>query len=159
MSFWPKTKPLGKLKAGIEWLLTRKGVCSSNLFDTVACVRSDKGVTYPDLQLCISPIAVDDQTWAPIQEHTFQIHVGLMRPQSRGHIELRDNNPNSPPRILANYLQDPRDSVMLRKGIRLIRELVKQAAFTELCGEGIFPGQTVQSDAQLDANLNSHVHT
>ena len=159
VSFWPKTKPLGKLKAGVEWLLTRKGVCTSNLFDSVACVRSDKGVAYPDLQLCISPIAVDDKTWAPLQEHAFQIHVGLMRPQSRGHIELRDNNPSSPPRILANYLQDPRDRVLMHKGVRLIRELVKQPAFAELCGEEIFPGEPVQSDAQLDASLNSHVYT
>ena len=82
-----------------------------------------------------------------------------MRPQSRGHIELCDNNPSSPPRILANYLKDPRDRVLMHKGIRLIRELVKQPAFTELCGEEIFPGEAVQSDAQLDTSLNSHVYT
>jgi choline dehydrogenase len=47
----------------------------------------------------------------------------------------------------------------MHKGIRLIRELVKQPAFAELCGEEIFPGEPVQSDAQLDASLNSHVYT
>ena len=159
VSFWPKTKPLGKLKAGVQWLLTRRGICTSNLFDSAACIRSDKGVTYPDLQFCISPIAVNDQTWAPLQEHAFQVHVGLMRPSSRGHVELRDNNPGSPPRILVNYLKDPRDRVLMRKGIRLIRELVEQPAFSDLCGEEIFPGQTVQSNTELDDSLNSHTYT
>jgi choline dehydrogenase len=47
----------------------------------------------------------------------------------------------------------------MHKGINLIRELVKQPAFEKLCGEEIFPGKPVQSDAELDASLNSHVYT
>ena len=129
VSFWPRTRPLAKLAAGLQWLLTRQGIVASNLFEAVACVRSGPGVEYPDLQLIISPIAVDDQTWAPLPEHAFQIHVGLMRAHSRGRITLRDADPASAPRILVNYLQDPRDLALLRTGIRLIRELVDQPAF------------------------------
>ena len=117
VSFWPKTKPLSKLLAGLEWLTMRTGIVTSNLFEAVACVRSDAGVEFPDLQLIISPIAVDDQTWAPLPEHAFQIHVGLMRAHSRGRITLRDAAPASPPRILVNYLKDPRDRELLRKGV------------------------------------------
>ena len=47
----------------------------------------------------------------------------------------------------------------MRKGIRLIRELVEQPAFSDLCGEEIFPGQTVQSNTELDDSLNSHTYT
>lgn len=159
VSFWPKTKPLAKLAAGIQWLLTRKGIVASNLFEAVACVRSDLGVEYPDLQLIISPIAVDDQSWAPIPEHAFQIHVGLMRAHSRGRITLRNADPATPPVILVNYLQDPRDRELLRKGVRLVRELVNQPAFAALRGAEIFPGEGVQSDEALDAVLNTHINT
>jgi choline dehydrogenase len=159
VSFWPKTKPLAKLFAGVQWITTRTGIVTSNLFEAVACVRSGAGVEYPDLQLIISPIAVDDQTWAPIPEHAFQIHVGLMRPHSRGQITLRDANPATAPRILANYLQDPRDLDLLHKGIRLIRELVEQPAFSGLRGDEIFPGEQVQTNADLDAVLSSHINT
>ncbi|MDA9154824.1 GMC family oxidoreductase N-terminal domain-containing protein [Planktomarina temperata] len=155
VSLWPKTKPWAMVAAGLRWLVAGDGLCASNHFDAVACIRSEAGVEYPDLQLTISPIAVDEN-WSPLQEHAFQIHVGLMRAHSRGSIELRSDDPADPPRILANYLQDPRDRELMRKGIRWVRELVAQPAFSALKGVEIFPGAQCQSEAELDAKLNSH---
>ena len=159
VSFWPKTKPLAKLAAGIQWFTTRGGIVASNLFEGLGCVRSGPGVEYPDLQLIISPIAVDDATWEPLQEHAFQIHVGLMRAHSRGKIELRSSNPSDPPRILVNYLKDARDRELMRKGIQLVRELVEQPAFSDLKGEEIFPGKNIRSNEDLDQVLNTHTTT
>ena len=158
VSLWPKTKPLAMAAAGVQWLLAREGICASNHFDALACIRSGAGVEYPDLQITISPIAVDDN-WAPLKEHAFQIHVGLMRAHSRGRIELRSNDPADTPRIFVNYLQDQRDRELLRKGIRLVRELVEQPAFTNLKGDEIFPGPDIQSDGDLDKKLNTHTTT
>lgn len=159
VSFWPKTKPLAKLMAGIQWLTTRRGIVGSNLFEGLGCIRSAPEVEYPDLQIIISPIAVDDATWKPLQEHAFQIHVGLMRAYSRGKIELRSSDPAHPPSILVNYLKDSRDREAMRKGIKLVRELVEQPAFSELRGEEIFPGNDVQSDDEFDRVLNTHTTT
>jgi len=153
VSLWPKTRPLARVAAGVQWLLTRKGICASNHFEVVACVRSGPGVEYPDLQFTLSPIAVDDDTWAAIPEHAFQIHMGLMRAHSRGRITLRSADPTMPPRILINYLQDDRDRELMRKGIGLIRELVDQPAFAGLRGEEIFPGADARSDQELDRHL------
>ena len=152
----PKTKALNSIGAGIQWLLTKEGMCASNHFDAVACVRSGPGVEYPDLQFCISPIAMDDNTWQPMKEHAFQVHVGLMRTHSRGKVELRSSNPADPPHILVNYLKDKRDREIMRKGIHLVRELLDQPSFSELKGDEIFPGDNHQSDIDLDAKLNSH---
>ena len=157
VTIWPKTKTLNSIGAGIKWLLTKEGMCASNHFDAVACVRSGPGVEYPDLQLCISPIAMDDNTWEPLQEHAFQVHVGLMRAHSRGKIELRSSNPADPPRILVNYLKDKRDRELLRKGIHLVRELLDQPSFSDLKGKEIFPGESCKSDSDLDKKLNSHI--
>ena len=157
VSIWPKTRPIGKFVEGLKWLLLREGACASNHFDTVACVRSGPDVDYPDLQLTITPVAVDDKTWKPIPEHAFQIHVGLMRAYSRGMICLRDSDPSSPPRILVNYLQDDRDRDKLRNGIGIVRELVAQPAFAEICGEEIFPGSSAQTIEELDTSLNEAI--
>ena len=159
VSIWPKTTLAGRVFAGTRWLLTRSGTCASNHFDTVACIRSAAGIEYPDIQLTLTPIAVDNQTWNTVPEHAFQIHVGLMRAYSRGKIELTDSHPCSAPRILANYLSDARDRETLRIGIRLVRELIGQPAFSGLCGEEIFPGETAQSDEELDSFLNSHCYS
>ena len=156
VTLWPKTKRLNSIGAGIQWLLTKEGMCASNHFDSVACIRSGPGVEYPDLQLCISPIAMENNSWQPLKEHAFQVHVGLMRTHSRGKIELRSNNPADPPRILVNYLKDKRDRELMRKGIHLVRELLDQPSFSDLKGEEIFPGDNCKSDADLDAKLSLH---
>jgi choline dehydrogenase len=140
-------------------LLRHDGICASNQFEVVACLRSSAGVEYPDIQLTISPVAVNDETWKPLSEHAFQIHVGLMRTHSRGNITLRDRNPSSAPLILVNYMSDPRDRDLLRKGIRLVREITEQSAFEELCGAEIYPGISVQSDKALDDCLAEKLTT
>jgi len=159
VSLLPKTKPLSKLMSGIKWILTGQGICASNLFDVVACVRSGPGVEYPDLQITMTAIAVDDTQWEPLKEHSFQIHVGLMRAHSRGTIELRSADPADPPRIAVNYLKDPRDRALMHKGIKIVRDLVTQPAYQELRGDEIFPGNAAQTEADLDPHLNAHTTT
>ncbi len=159
VSLWPKTKPLARTIAGIQWLLARNGICASNHFEVVACIRSSAGVEYPDIQLTLSPVAVDDDTWSPLKEHAFQIHIGLMRAKSRGHIELRSPDPMAHPKIFVNYLSDPWDRDTIRQGVKLVREIVSQSAMANLTGEELFPGKGVQNIADLDACLNSHVAT
>ena len=159
VSIWPQTRFFARLKAGMQWLVAGTGLCASNQFDVVGCIRSAPGVVFPDLQLTISPIAVDGETWRPLQMHAFQIHLGLMRAHSRGTIRLRDANASSHPRISVNYLDDPRDRELMRNGVHHIRELVRQPAFDDLRGEEIFPGPAVQTDRDLDESLNSEVTT
>ena len=42
------------------------------------------------------------------------------------------------------------------KGIRIVRNLVRQSAFEELCGEEIFPGDSSQSDEDLNQLLTTN---
>ena len=156
VSLYPQTRPLASLAAGVQWLLTRRGICASNHFDAVACLRSSDELAYPDLQFTLSPIAMDGLSFEPLAEHAFQMHVGLMRAHSRGRLELRSADPTAPPRILCNYLQDERDRVAMRRGVRMLRDLVQQPAFASLCGAELFPGVDVQCDELLDESLRTH---
>ena len=156
VSIYPQTTLLGKTLAGVEWLVNRTGTCASNQFDVVGCLRSSPDVDYPDIQLTITPVAVSED-WEPLREHSFQIHVGLMRPQSRGEITLVSTDPATHPRIFGNYLNDPRDRDTLHRGIEIVRDLVDQPAFSELCGAEIFPGEDVQTRAGLDKCIEGHL--
>ena len=91
--------------------------------------------------------------------HSFQIHIGLMRAHSRGRVFLKNADPNGQAGILVNYLKDPRDRDILRKGIRLVRELIDQSAFQDLAGDEIFPGPAYVTDAELDEMLTKAVDT
>jgi choline dehydrogenase len=159
VGLWPATRPLGKLAAGLRWLLRRDGACASNHFEVVGCLRSGAGADYPDLQLSVMPVATQGDSWKPMPEHAFQIHLGLMRARSRGWVRLSDAGPASPPRILVNCLGDPEDRHILRDGIRYVRELVSQPAFAGLCGDEISPGADVESDEELDRALRDGVAT
>ena len=159
VSLWPATKGVGRIGAGLRWLLDRGGVCATNHFEVVACLRSGADVAYPDLQFTIVPIAMQVDGWTPIPAHAFQIHVGLMRADSRGSIRLRSADPADAPRIQVNYLDDPRDAARLRTGARMVRDLVGQPAFAELAGEEIFPGPEATSDEALDEKLREAVDT
>ncbi|RBI86382.1 choline dehydrogenase [Rhodosalinus halophilus] len=156
VSVWPQTRFPRRYIEGVRWLLNGEGVVGTNHFDVVAAIRSRPGVDYPDLQLTIAPIAMQGLTWEPVADHSFQIHVGLMRAASRGEITLRAPDPLMPPRILCNYLSQRSDVDAMLAGIRLTRDLVAQPAFDGLRGEEIAPGEPVRDEAALEAALRAN---
>ena len=153
VSVWPKTKPLRKLMTGIRWITKRDGLAASNQFEVVGCIRSDPRLDYPDLQLTITPLAISAVGWEPIQDHAFQIHLGLMRAYSRGHVKLKSPDPEIQPFIKVNYLKDERDIQRMVEGIKIVRKLTKQPSFIEYTGEEIFPGKDNISDFNLRESL------
>lgn len=48
-----------------------------------------------------------------MNRYYFEVQAVLLRPNSRGHIELRTTNPDDNPRIFTNYFDDPRDLQVL----------------------------------------------
>ncbi|MGJ8586574.1 MAG: choline dehydrogenase [Yoonia sp.] len=149
----------GKAKIGLEWLLWKTGLGSSNQFESAGFIRSKAGVKYPDIQYHFLPIAVSyDGKIAP-EGHGFQAHVGPMRSQSRGQVTLRSADPNDPPKIEFNYMSHPQDWEDFRTCIRLTREIFAQPAFDEFRGHEIQPGDAAQSDAELDAVIREHAES
>lgn len=150
VSIYPATKPLTKLKIGVEWLLTKKGWGASNQFESGGFIRSRAGVEYPDLQYHFLPIAINYDGRSPAGGHGFQAHTGPMRPTSRGTVELRSSDPRIPPRILFNYTASENDRQVMRDGIRHTREIFAQSAFDDFRGAELAPGVDVESDEALD---------
>lgn len=151
VSFYPATRPLGKLKVGVEWMLFKTGIGASNVWEAGSFFRSAPDVDYPNLQHHFAPIALSYDGAEKIDTHGFQVHLSQMRPRSRGWVRLRDANPASAPRILFNHLSDAEDRKEIRDGVRITREVIAQSAFADLRGEEIAPGVGRMSDRELDA--------
>lgn len=149
----------GKARIGLEWLLWKTGLGSSNQFESAGFIRSDKGVDYPDIQFHFLPIAVSYDGKVAPDGHGFQAHVGPMRSKSRGQVTLRSANPDDHPKIAFNYMSEPSDWEDFRKCIRLTREIFGQQAFDEYRGREIQPGDAAQSDAELDDFIREHVES
>ena len=149
----------GKARIGLEWLLWKTGLGSSNQFESAGFIRSRAGIKYPDIQYHFLPIAVSYDGKVAPDGHGFQAHVGPMRSKSRGQVTLRSADPNDHPKIAFNYMSDPQDWVDFRQCIRLTREIFAQKAFDPFRGREISPGDDAQSDEALDAFIRDHVES
>ncbi len=149
----------GKAKIGLEWLLWKTGLGSSNQFESAGFIRSDAGIKYPDIQYHFLPIAVSYDGKVAPDGHGYQAHVGPMRSKSRGQVTLRSADPADHPKIEFNYMSDPQDWVEFRKCIRLTREIFAQAAFDPFRGREIQPGVDAQSDDALDDFIRAHAES
>ncbi|XP_065225164.1 glucose dehydrogenase [FAD, quinone]-like [Planococcus citri] len=57
----------------------------------------------------------------------------LLRPQSRGRVMLKSNDPFDPPKIISGYLTKSEDVVTLTRGVKLIHDLASTEAFKSCC--------------------------
>jgi choline dehydrogenase len=122
-------------------------------------VRSDPSLDEPDLQSHFLPGLTTATLRVPFlagplragDGHGFMANISQMRPESRGELRLASADPRAPPRIRMNYLSDPRDRSVLRRGVRILRHVFAQKAFDAYRGPELSPGVDLQSDAELDA--------
>lgn len=102
----------------------------------------------PDLQYFFGPV----EFLAPeymTQEPGFTFAPILSQPRSRGTVTLASADPNALARVDPGYLREEADIAVLEYGIRYARELAHTAAFAELRGRELAPGEAVNRSAEL----------
>ncbi len=159
VSIYRFNRGVGKLLTGLRWFMRHDGIAASNHFEAGGFIRSRPGIDFPDLQLTFMPLAIKPGTVEDVGEHSFQVHIDLMRPRSLGHVAIRSADPAAPPSILFNYLQDPQDRRDLRESVRLTREILAQSALAPFRGAELSPGPGIQSDEAIDSFIRQGVET
>ena len=143
--------PLGRLRIGVEWFLTKGGKGASNQFEVGGFIRSRAGVPHPDIQYHFLPRSAGDPQDLRADGQGYLVHIGPMRPTSRGRITLTSADPAAAPAIDPNYLATERDREDMRTAVRLTREIMAQPAFAPYRGREVAPGADVTTDAEIDA--------
>jgi choline dehydrogenase len=151
--------PWRKFLIGTRWLLTKKGLGATNHFESCAFIRSKAGVKWPDIQYHFLPGAMRYDGNAAFDGHGFQVHVGHNKPYSRGTIKVRTPSVQDKPEIIFNYLQRQEDIEAYRACVRLTREIIGQPAMDAFRGPEIQPGESIQSDEDIDAFVRSAVES
>ena len=90
---------------------------------------------------------------------SFSCRVMPMRPTSSGFIALASADPTKPVRIHQNFLTHENEWRVMRDGIRMIRDVVRQPALEPFVGEEITPGAEHTSDAQIEAHVRATMGT
>jgi len=159
---WEATAPESlanaeKPKALAEWLLRRSGPLTSTIAEAFAFVRSRPGLPAADLQYHFAPAYFVDNGFARYDGHAFTFGPVLITPRSRGRLTLRCADPTAKPRITTNSLSDPEDVAALVAGVKLAREIAACEPLASVAGDELFPGPSVQDDAEIEADLRQRV--
>ena len=128
-----------------------------------AFIKTRPELAVPDIEFMFRGTSHHPHLWFPLVRPAFLDGFGirptLLHPDSRGEILLRSTDPRDPPRICYNFFSAPDDLRRLRRGFRIARELVHQAALDPYRGVELNPGAKVESDVEVDAWLRASVLT
>ncbi|BFM16935.1 choline dehydrogenase [Maricurvus nonylphenolicus] len=146
----------------IKWLLTGRGALNTTSSQIVGFFKSSEELERSDLQLAMRPLSfhVLDSGEVVIDEmHGITASAIQTRPFSRGEVRITSVDPKERGLIDANYLSDPRDVDVLRKGIRKIREIMSQSHMAEIIETEAEPGIESLSDDVLDDYIRQSAGT
>ncbi|HVL56722.1 MAG TPA: GMC oxidoreductase [Burkholderiaceae bacterium] len=121
-----------RMRAGLQYLLTRRGLLAGTSSTAHAITRSDPSLTAPDVMVRIYHISGKDRysrsPGAGIDPYSgFSIGGFKLHPLSRGSVHACSADPHEHPRIVANYLSDEADRDTAVALLRLIRRIAAQA--------------------------------
>lgn len=134
---------------GAEWLFLNRGVGASNHFEGGGFIRTNDEVAYPNLMFHFLPIAVRYDGTAADGKHGYQVHIGPMNSDVRGHVRIKSADPHAKPSILFNYLSTERDRQEWVEVVRAARHILDQPAFAPFDGGEISPGPGVETDQEI----------
>ena len=152
-------QPHRKLATGIQWVFTKKGIATSNIWEAGGLIRSSSKAKYPDIQYHFGPVGFEYNGDKISILQAFAIHVDQLRPRSRGQVTLRSANPLDKPLMTFNYLQHPEDLTEMVNGFKKARELISQPSFDEFRGIELTPGPQIQTDKQIIEFIKSAAET
>jgi choline dehydrogenase len=141
--------PIRRIGAGMQWFLANSGACATSHLEAGAFIKSRADVSHPDLQYHFLPGVVNNHGRDLGKAHAFQVHVGTMRPESRGYLRLASRNPLTPIKVHANYLQAESDLRDLMAAVPLTRDIFQQASFKPFRGKEIQPGIDYQNPHEI----------
>jgi choline dehydrogenase len=145
-------------KAIFEWRRQRTGMLTSPFAEAGAFLRSDPALTVPDLQLVFVLAIVDDHARKMHLGHGVSCHVDLLRPYSRGTVELNSRDPHEAPMIDPRFLSDERDMATLLKGGRIQQSLMESAPFKGALGKMLYPVR-LDDAAAMEADIRQRADT
>jgi choline dehydrogenase len=149
VSIAPGLKMRARPKIGYEWLFHRRGLGATNHFEGGGFVRSNDDVDYPNLMFHFLPVAIRYDGSVPAEGHGYQVHVGPMYADTRGHVKIRSTDPREHPSMLFNYLSTPTDRKEWVEAIRVARTILTQPGLAAYNDGEISPGKAVESDEEI----------
>lgn len=144
-------------KAALDWRKTGGGPFATPYAEAGAFLRSEPGLSRPDLQLHFVIGIVDDHMRKLHFRPGYSCHVCVLRPQSRGRVTLGSARAADAPVIDPAFLSDARDLVVMKRGARMMNEILAAAPFDPWRKARLYPHDW--SKAALEADIRARADT
>lgn len=146
------------LASPIPYLFGRRGMLSSNAAEAGGFFRSSPEKTRPDLQLTLL-VGLKETARAIPRKHGFVMLVSLLRPLSRGKVELASGRATDRPILHPGFLDHEEDLATLVAGVRETRRILSAAPMAAYCGQELSPGAQISSDSDLAKAIRAQITT
>jgi choline dehydrogenase-like flavoprotein len=144
----------GKVKVGLQFLLSRAGPLSLSVNQAGAFLKGSDSQEYPNIQLYFNPLSYEIPkgriaALRPEPYSGFLLAFSPCRPTSRGTVEVASDRASDAPLIRPNYLSTQKDIDDVIQGSVLVRKLMQGPALRAITIAEVKPGSGVQSDAEM----------
>jgi choline dehydrogenase len=141
---------LGKIKLGLQYLLTRKGPLAMSVNQSGGFFRGNDQQAQPNLQLYFNPLSYripksNKASLEPEPYSGFLLAFNPCRPTSRGSIEIASNRAEDAAKIRINALTTEKDIDEAIQGCELVRKVMSAPALRDITLEEISPGPQVNT--------------
>jgi choline dehydrogenase len=144
--------------APLRYAFGRRGMLASNAAEAGGFIRTLPGLDRPDVQYTFMVGMKDNPRTLP-RKHGYFLHMAVLRPSTRGRIELASRDPAAKPVLYPEFLEDRRDVETLTRAMREARRIVSMPALAALSGDELLPGPAIADDAALESFIREHVAT
>jgi choline dehydrogenase-like flavoprotein len=149
-----------RLVKGIrEWRGSRSGMLTTNFAEAGGFIRSTPQEPIPDLQLHFVIGKLVDHGRKTVFGHGYSCHVCLLRPASRGRIDLASADAMAAPRIDPNFFGEADDLQRMVRGFRIMRHILGQSALAAYGGRELAASANARTDAQIEQFIRERADT
>ncbi|MBI5901081.1 MAG: GMC family oxidoreductase N-terminal domain-containing protein [Rhodocyclales bacterium] len=156
ISLYGQDKGLRAVKHGLQYLLFRKGLLTTNVLEAGGFVDTNNNGR-PDIQFHVGAFVPGTPGSAPRPYHGIALMPCVLQPKSRGFLRLSGSDPESNVVLEPNALGDSNDLATLRRGVQVAREILAGPSLRTLISEEVIPGTT--SSDSLDEAIRANART
>jgi choline dehydrogenase-like flavoprotein len=153
------TAMVNAFKGIMEWRNYRTGMMTTNFAEAGAFIKSSPEETRPDLQLHFVIGKLINHGRTPTWGHGYSCHVCVLRPKSRGSLQLASRDAHAAPLIDPAFFTDSDDVQRMVKGFKIMRNVLNQSALAGYAGKELAMSANAQTDAQIEQFIRTHGDT
>jgi choline dehydrogenase len=144
-----RSRGLALAKEVVKYYTQRRGILTFTAGIAYGFVRTRLELEEPDVQFHFAHASYGNAQKRDLETQPgMTLTVYQCRPESKGSIHARSNDPHAAPAIRPNYLADPYDQRVLVDGMKIGRRIIGNPVLDKYRAYEMNPGAKVQTDGE-----------